>query len=212
MHRGDACLNSTKSNQLSKTAGFSNHTRATYRAGIDIAHATGMKNKILTLVTLFSISAASGTTSAFNLKASEFLLDRSQINFDFREKATPDPVCDPRPDIQACIAFVAGKYATSENRLEAARACAGFVGVDCVTFVAGKYATFENRIEAANSCKGTRELECVKFVAGKYATLENRILSAKSCRNAEEACVRHVAGQYATFEARVEAAEACGGN
>lgn len=172
--------------------------------------------KLVLLCTLLSGGLASAETlsdaaplSEMQQKAAAFLLQKTQKSA-IRES---HPGCYEPPASNAqCMQYVAGSYPTSDQRLEAARACAGVSNLGCVQYVAGSYPTFDGRVSAARSCVGVSDLSCAQYVAGSYPTSDQRETAAQACRYASVDCVRQVAGSYPTFDQRVAAAQACGGN
>lgn len=156
-------------------------------------------------------SVASAELSSVQLKAADFLLKQIEApkKISIRESR---PVCDePAPIGAGCVGFVGGSYPSSDERLRAARACAGVRDLACVQYVAGSYPSFSERETAARQCSGVDDTACVEFVAGSYPSRSERDQAAASCKYASVDCVRQVAGSYPSFSQRVAAAKACGG-
>jgi hypothetical protein len=172
---------------------------------------------ILTALIGLSISIpafAKPNMSRIEQRAAIYLLKKAgaqSLNLQNRDIKPQHGACE-QPSSGECVSFVAGAYASSDQRLKAARACAGNSGPECVKFVAGSYASFDQREDAAISCKNNLGDACVQFVAGGYASTDQRIQAGLACANADAECVKQVAGNYASTDQRIEAAKACGGN
>ena len=166
--------------------------------------------------------------SAAELKAALYSIQKEEAAFEMRALKSTEPTqglqntlgldvldrgdCLPT-NRTSCIEFVAGSYPTTNERLEAAKTCAGVYSGDCVKFVAGSYPTTSQRKDAALACRGVFAVECVEFVAGSYPTTTQKKEAAAACVNVVDgACVKYVAGSYPTRSQKIAAARACAGN
>ncbi len=154
-----------------------------------------------------------------SVSAQAVSLDEKVARFFLREASRASVVleqhgdrCEPiEPAGKECIVYVAGDYASQDERLASARACIGNRGVECARYVAGDYASREDRISAARSCSRVPEAACAKYVAGDYASRADRVEAAKSCKNSSLSCIRSVVGSYPSRSDRIKAARACAG-
>lgn len=177
----------------------------------------GIKIILISVLVFAGVVSAKSELNTTQLRAAAFLLKKAeQKSFKTEslvEHLPPgchDPVTPPVPDSQ-CVTYVAGSYPTSDERIRAARACAGVYSLKCVQFAAGSYPTFSEREAAARSCSGVHDTACAEYVSGSYPTTSERTQAVEACRYASVECVRQVAGSYPTFSERIEAARACGG-
>jgi len=136
---------------------------------------------------------------------------QSSANLEHDNCQTPPPYQPPQPDTQ-CITYVAGSYPSADERVRAARACAGVYSLECVQYAAGSYPSFAERESAARSCSGVHDIACAQYVAGSYPSTSERTQAVEACRYASVDCVRQVAGSYPSFAERIAAAKACSGN
>ncbi len=173
---------------------------------------------LVAVVLVGSIASAKQELGALEKRAAIFLLKQSTLKSQALKSAkffsSQNEICEddkPKPSSD-CISYVAGSYPSTDERVRAARACAGNHGVSCATYVAGSYPSFSEREAAALACRNVSDLSCAKFVAGSYPSNSERVTAAKACKNASLECVKYTAGSYPSFSERVAAANACGGN
>ncbi|MGE0614638.1 MAG: hypothetical protein AB7P04_03280 [Bacteriovoracia bacterium] len=136
------------------------------------------------------------------------LLDVEITSGDEEENDRCRPSRSPSP---ACMDYVAGSFPTTDDRLEAARICAGTRDLVCAEYVAGAFPTKETRIGAVQVCRGNQGIACAEFVSGSFPTSGTRKQAVEACRWADVECVKAVAGSFPTSDTRLAAARACGG-
>ena len=174
---------------------------------------------VLCGLVLGSFVSAKSELNLVQLKAAHFLYNKavkqtakSELSKKKNNLWKQDIICDQPSSIDGqCVKFVAGDYPSSDERVNAARACAGVQSVECVKFVAGNYPNSDERVNAAKTCAGVVDVECIKFVAGNYPNSDERNEAVLACKYASVDCVKEVAGNYPNFSERVAAAKACGG-
>lgn len=108
---------------------------------------------ILTLALGNSVYAKSSMTQ-YEAKAAKFLLQKKHQQFSQLSTvlSNPNEICYVKNNLD-CIQFVAGSYPSSQQKLEAAKACHS-ADVECVKYVAGSYPSSEQLIAAAKACGG----------------------------------------------------------
>lgn len=176
-----------------------------------------LKYLVMSSFVFAGVVSAKSELNITQLRAAAYLLKQSEKQSlnkkteSFLEQEACQPPVTPSPDGQ-CVSYVAGSYPTSDERLRAARACAGVYSLECVQYAAGSYPTFSERETAAQSCRGVYDVACAQYVAGSYPTTSERAQAVEACRYANVDCVKQVAGSYPTLAERIAAAKACSGN
>lgn len=167
-----------------------------------------MKRKVLVVLALFpALSAFAGISQKTRAEM------KSRSDFYFLLVANGERLneeageCHPSP--KACVEYVAGSFSSTEDRISAARACAGNYGDACAKWAAGSFAQLSDRLAAAKACRDNRTLDCAVYVAGSFANLGDRLSSAAACAGADVECVKYVAGNFASLEQRIAAAKSC---
>ena len=166
-----------------------------------------MKHLLFVVVGLASVTSAYAGISA----KSRFAIESRAVDYfllvadGVAKGSLVGEECKPSP--QACMVYVAGPYATTSERTEAARACVGNYGDECAKYAAGPYSTTTERIAGAKACKNNRTIDCAKYVAGDDQACGD---GQKVCADADLECVKYVAGPYATTAEKIAAAKSCG--
>ncbi|MGZ6399689.1 MAG: hypothetical protein ACXWQ0_19225, partial [Bdellovibrio sp.] len=106
---------------------------------------------VLLLFSFSNLVLAKPAMNTYELRAASYILKKAssrEFTFQTQSLSAPNEICHPVNTID-CVQYVAGQYASSDERLQAARACIGNNGLSCVQYVAGNYASFADKINSA---------------------------------------------------------------